>query len=95
MHVTDDQGVLFSSEPYERTSPMSDYTNGTFLQETVERAIKTVAQTAVALIGAQAFDVLTFDWVALASVAAGAGVVSLLTSIGSGQVGDKDTPSLV
>lgn len=52
------------------------------------RAIKTVAQTAVATIGATAYftDV---DWLMVASAAALAGVLSLLTSVaGLPEVGD-------
>ena len=45
------------------------------------RAIKTVAQTAVAMIGGEMTGLLQVDWVAVASVAAVAGVVSLLTSV--------------
>ena len=54
------------------------------------RAIKTVAQTAVGVIGASA--VLTdVDWLVAASAAVLAGVVSLLTSIaGLPELPDKD-----
>ena len=46
------------------------------------RAIKTVAQTAVALIGTNAIGITEVNWVGVASGAALAGVVSLLTSLG-------------
>lgn len=45
------------------------------------RAIKTVAQTAVGMLSGEAMGIMEADWVAVASVAAMAGVVSLLTSI--------------
>ena len=44
------------------------------------RAVKTVAQTAVAMIPA-AVTITAVDWVAVAGTAALAGVVSLLTSL--------------
>lgn len=45
------------------------------------RAIKTAAQTAVALIGTNAIGITGVDWMAVASAAALAAVVSLLTSV--------------
>ena len=45
------------------------------------RALKTVAQTAVALIGTNAIGITDVNWVGVASGAALAGVVSLLTSL--------------
>jgi hypothetical protein len=45
------------------------------------RAIKTVAQTAVGMLSGSAVGVLEADWVAVASVSAMAGVVSILTSL--------------
>jgi len=45
------------------------------------RCIKTVAQSALALIGTNAIGVTDVNWVAVASAAALAGVVSLLTSL--------------
>ena len=45
------------------------------------RAIKTMAQTAVALIGTNAVGITEVDWLAVLSASALAGVVSLLTNI--------------
>lgn len=45
------------------------------------RAIKTVAQTAVGMLSGNMVGVMDVDWLAIASVAAMAGIVSLLTSI--------------
>lgn len=52
-----------------------------YLIDLVDRAVRTAAQTAVAMIGADAFDVLTADWQGIASVATGAAVVSALTTV--------------
>mgnify|MGYP002513392735 FL=1 len=46
------------------------------------RAIRTVALTAVALIGTNAIGITEVNWVGVASGAALAGIVSLLTSLG-------------
>lgn len=45
------------------------------------RAAKTMAQTAVALLGTGAMGILDVDWASVASAAALAGIVSVLTSI--------------
>lgn len=45
------------------------------------RAIKTVAQTAVALIGTNAIGITEVDWIAVGSASLLAGIVSILTSI--------------
>lgn len=45
------------------------------------RALKTVAQTAVALIGTNAIGMTEVDWVAVGSASLLAGIVSMLTSI--------------
>jgi hypothetical protein len=58
-------------------------TSASFWKATAERAVKTVAQSAVALIAANATGLLDVDWVQLGSVAGLAGLVSILTSIGS------------
>ncbi len=74
---------------------MSQLTNSRFWINAVERAVKTAAQTAVALIGAEAFDVLSANWEQLASVSAGAAFVSVLTSVASANIGEQGDPSLV
>lgn len=54
------------------------------------RALKTVAQTAVATIGTTAL-IAEVNWVVVASASALAGIISLLTSLaGLPEVGDKD-----
>jgi len=46
-----------------------------------ERAIKTVAQSALAYLGTGTVGLFAIDWVGLASVSLGAGLLSILTSI--------------
>ncbi len=46
-----------------------------------ERAIKTVAQSAIAFLGTGSMGLFTIDWVSLASVSLGAGFLSILTSV--------------
>jgi len=46
-----------------------------------ERAIKTVAQSALAFLGGGTVGLFTIDWTSLASVSLGAGLLSILTSI--------------
>lgn len=65
-----------------------------FWKAAAERAIKTFAQTLVVLLGASAVDILAVDWPQALSLAAGAAVVSVLTSIASDAVTAQDGPSL-
>ena len=53
----------------------------TWMKAALIRAIKTVAQTAVGMLSGSAVGVLEADWVAVASVSAMAGGVSILTSL--------------
>ena len=46
-----------------------------------ERALKTVAQSVVAVLGVAGIGILSVDWAQTLSVAAAAGLASLLTSI--------------
>lgn len=46
-----------------------------------ERAIKTVAQAAVAFLGSGSIGLFDADWAGLISVSLGAGLLSVLTSI--------------
>ncbi len=52
-----------------------------FWAAATERAIKTVAQTIVAVVGVAGTGLLSVDWVQTLSVAAAAGLASVLTSI--------------
>lgn len=65
-----------------------------FAADVGERAIKTAAQTLLAYFGAGALDVLHADWSAGLSLAAGASVLSLLTSLASLPYGKGGTASL-
>ena len=57
------------------------------------RAVKTAAQTAVALIGTGAVGFTDLDWVRIMSVAGVAAVVSMLTSLaGIPEVADGASP---
>lgn len=67
----------------------------TFWKDTAERCVKTIAQTMVAMLTAGATGLLTVDYINLLSVAGLAGLVSVLTSIGSASVGDSKSASLV
>lgn len=53
-----------------------------FVEYAGERAIKTIAQTALATIAAsQVIGIIDVDWVQVASVSVLAGILSVLTSI--------------
>ena len=52
-----------------------------FAKATLVRAVRTVAQTAVSLIGTNAMGITDVNWIGVASGAALAGIVSVLTSI--------------
>ena len=62
-------------------------TSAAFWKAAVERAIRTVAQTAVALIGVDLVNVINRDWPYIAGVSATAGVLSILTSVAASHVG--------
>lgn len=65
----------------------------TFIQATLERAIKTAAQAAIALFAAGA-TILDIDWGQGAAVVATAALLSILSSIASDRLGKFDGPSL-
>lgn len=69
--------------------------NKFFLTQLAERAVKTFAQTFVALAGASQMDWLNLDWPQLAATSAIAAGLSILTSIASDRVGPVDSPSVV
>lgn len=65
-----------------------------FWKDAFERAVKTFAQSAVAIL-ALSTGLIDVSWIEAASTAGLAALVSLLTSIGSSGVGDKESASLV
>jgi hypothetical protein len=65
-----------------------------FWKASAERAVKTLAQTLIAILAVGQTTVLSVDWQQAAAVAATATLLSLLTSIASGSVGNYG-PSLV
>lgn len=52
-----------------------------WVKASLVRAIKTVAQTAVSLIGTNVMGITEVDWIAVLSASALAGIASILTSI--------------
>lgn len=66
----------------------------TFWKDTAERAVKTFAQSLAAVLAAGATGVLDVDWMNALSVSLLATLVSVLTSLGSGYVGD-DSASVI
>lgn len=65
-----------------------------FWMATLERGVKTLAQSAAALLVVDGLGILTVDWASVSSVAGLAGIVSVLTSVGIGAATDG-TPSAV
>tara|TARA_R110000772_G_scaffold142804_1_gene252445 strand:- start:237 stop:425 length:189 start_codon:yes stop_codon:yes gene_type:complete len=52
-----------------------------FWQYAGERALKTVAQAALAFLGTGTIGLFAIDWAGITSVSLGAGLLSILTSI--------------
>ena len=65
-----------------------------FIKDMLERAIKTFAQTLLATL-AIATTLQDVDWLTSLSTAVLAALISVLTSIVSGNIGDTETASLV
>lgn len=65
-----------------------------FWVDAAERAVKTFAQSALAVIGAGSVDILTTNLTGALSVGAGAALVSLLTSLASERMGNAGTASV-
>lgn len=68
--------------------------NSQFFKDAAERAIKTFAQTLLVYFGADALDVLNANWGNALSLALGAVVLSILTSLLSLKLGNSGTASL-
>ena len=54
-----------------------------FIKAAIIRAVRTIAQTAIAVIGTSAF-MSDVNWIAVASASLLAGVLSILTSVATG-----------
>lgn len=67
----------------------------TFWTKAAERAVKTAAQSAILVIGADQLDVLHADWAAVLGFGLGGAVLSVLTSVATAKVGPADDPSAV
>jgi hypothetical protein len=68
--------------------------NKKFLAAVAERAIKTFAQTFIALVGADTAGLFSIAAVDNLKVSLAAAILSVLSSLASSQVGDT-TPSLI
>lgn len=66
-----------------------------FWKASAERALKTFIQVLVAGLGTAQIGVLDLAWEQSLSLAASAAVLSLLTSLGSANLGSSAGPSLV
>jgi hypothetical protein len=66
-----------------------------FWEDAAERTIRTMAQALLALMGTDALGIVGLDWAQMLSVAAGAGIMSLLTAIVATGIGDKGTAQLL
>ena len=64
----------------------------TWLRSALTRAVRTIAQTAVALLTTGAVGLLDVDWLSVASASALAGVVSILTSLTGLPEADETAP---
>lgn len=73
---------------------MSSLTSKAFWAASTERAVRTGAQSAVAVLIADATDLFTTDWLGLLSVVVMAVLLSYLTSIAGGS-GRGKGPALV
>lgn len=61
----------------------------------LERAVKTAAQAALLVIGADHFDALSVAWSEVGGFALGGFVLSLLFSVGSDALTSTDGPSAI
>lgn len=69
--------------------------SASFWRQSVERMIKTFAQTLITILGTSATGLLDVGWQQALSASGLATLLSLLTSIVSSGVGPDDGPSLV
>ena len=68
--------------------------NKKFIEDLAERAIKTFAQTFLALVGSDMAGIFTIATVDTLKVSLGAAILSVLSSIASTHVGDPESASI-
>ena len=68
---------------------------GSFWLDTIERAIKTAAQTVLGLVATNAVDVTSLDWGAIGITTGVTTGLSILTSIVSSGIGEPGTASVL
>jgi hypothetical protein len=66
-----------------------------FWELTLERAVKTFAQSLLAILSANGVGLLTVSWLPALSTAGAAALLSVLTSMTSSPVGEPNSPSLL
>ncbi|MGH3822278.1 MAG: holin [Pseudonocardiaceae bacterium] len=66
-----------------------------FWQLTAERALKTFAQSLLAILSADGVGLLTVPWLPALSTAGAAALLSVLTSMTSAPLGEPNSPSLL
>lgn len=66
-----------------------------FWKASAERALKTFVQVLIASFGTDQMGILDLPWETALSLAASAALLSILTSLGSANLGSKAGPSLV
>lgn len=66
-----------------------------FWKNAAERAVKSAAQAAVLVLGAEQVNAIAVDWADVGGFALGGAALSLLTSLGSLPFGAPDSPSVV
>src|SRR5690606_10745781 len=75
------RGDKLVSDLNPRGERMSIYSSKKFWVDTLDRAVSTTAQAAVAVLTANVTGILDVDWAQIASVSGLAGLVSVLTSV--------------
>ena len=66
-----------------------------FWKDTAERMVATAAQSAIAVLGADGFDLLQVDAAAVFGVAAGGAFLALLKALVASKVNDPESASFV
>lgn len=66
-----------------------------FWKATAERAVKTFVQVLIATFGTDQIGIVELPWESALSLAASAALLSIMTSLGSANLGSKAGPSLV